>query len=110
MFMCAGWTDISRDLTKVRLFSKCSEVARRAKRRRPARVCPFLISLRFNRGARVLFQRVSIDPAVAGAFIGFAKIPKSIFRAKFELHGAALLERGQTVRSAMIWHHESAPD
>jgi hypothetical protein len=110
MFMCAGWTDISRDLTKVRLFSKCSEAARRTKRRRPARVCPFLISLSFNRRARVLFQRVSIDRAVAGAFIGFAKIPKSIFRAKFELHGAALLERGQTVRSAMIWHHESAPD
>ncbi|MDN7177655.1 hypothetical protein M0D69_06400 [Caballeronia sp. SEWSISQ10-4 2] len=66
--------------------------------------------LSFNRRARVLFQRVNIDHAVAGAFIGLAKIAKSIFQAKFELHGAALLERGQTVRGAMIWHHESTPD
>src|SRR5882757_9381615 len=110
MFMCAGPTDVPRDPADERLFSNCSEVARPAKRRWPARVCPFLISLSFNRRARVLFPRVSIDRAVAGAFIGLAKIPKSVFQAKFELHGAALLERGQTVRGAMIWHHESTSD
>jgi len=58
----------------------------------------------------VLFQRVSIDHVVVGVFIGLVKIPKSIFQAKFELHEAALFEHGQTVRGAMIWHHESTPD
>jgi hypothetical protein len=110
MFMCAGRTNDLRDSADARLFSKCSEVAGPAKRRWPARVCPFLISLSFNRRARVLFQRGSIDRAVAGAFMGLAKIPKLIFQAKFELRGAALLERGQTVRGAMIWHHESTPN
>ena len=38
-------------------------------------------------------------------FIGLANIRKLIFRAKFELPGAALLEWGQTVRGAAIWHH-----
>ena len=38
-------------------------------------------------------------------FVGLANIPKWIFHANFELPGAALLERGQTVRGAAIWHH-----
>ncbi len=40
-----------------------------------------------------------------GRFYRLANIWKLIFRAKFELPGAALLERGQTVRGAAIWHH-----
>jgi hypothetical protein len=42
---------------------------------------------------------------VCGRFVGLANIPKPIFRANFELPGAALLEWGQTVRDAAIWHH-----
>ncbi|WP_370469690.1 RNA chaperone Hfq [Caballeronia sp. SBC2] len=38
-------------------------------------------------------------------FIGLANIRKLIFRAKFELPGAALLEMGQAVGGATIWHH-----
>jgi hypothetical protein len=38
-------------------------------------------------------------------FIGLANTPKLIFRGKFELPGAALLEWGQTVLGATIWHH-----
>jgi hypothetical protein len=37
--------------------------------------------------------------------MGLANIPKLIFRAKFELPGAALLEWEQTMRGAAIWHH-----
>ena len=71
-------------------------VARRTARRRSARVCPLLILFIFNSHAHAIFQRVSI---------GLANIGKLIFRAKVELPRAALLEWGQTVRGAAIWHH-----
>jgi host factor-I protein len=84
---------------------KLPAVARRTARRRSARVCPVLILFVFNSHSHAIFQRVSIGQASAGVFIGLANIRKLIFRAKFELPGAALLEWGQTVHGAAIWHH-----
>lgn len=84
---------------------KLPDVARCAAGRRPAIVCPVLILFVFNGHAHSIFQWVSIGHTSVGAFIGLANIRKLIFRAKFELPGAALLEWGQTVRGAALWHH-----
>jgi hypothetical protein len=59
----------------------------------------------FNSRAHAIFQRVSIGYANPGNVVGLTNIPKRIFRAKFELPGAASLERGQSMRGAAIWHH-----
>jgi hypothetical protein len=76
-----------------------------ALRRGPARVCPVLTVFDFNSRAHEKFQRVSIGDASVSGFIGLANTLKLIFRGKFELPGAALLEWGQTVLGATIWHH-----
>lgn len=70
-----------------------------------AAVCPVLTVFDFNLRAHAIFQRVSIRETNVSSFAGLENILKLISRAKFELPGAALLEWGQTMRGAAIWHH-----